>query len=578
MTIRLHFLTRLLALAALAFFLGILPVGAAGRAELPGRVAFLPFEAHAAKDLGYLTSGIRDMLASRLASGAKIQVVDRASVDQALAKAGKPAQPADFKKIGEQLRADYVVAGSLTAFGAGMSLDAKVYAVASDAMPRSFPATAASENEIITAIDQLAWDIGATVFGAQKPGGAAPAVAPAAPLAGQAQYQTAHPERAFLGQGGGLYGQSPFIRPMGVAGALGFTKSQNLSLGLRAMDSGDVDGDGQVDFVLAGPNQVEIYRREQNRFVKIGEAGTLSRYVIHYITLADLNNNGRAEIYVSAADNEEPRSMALEWDGKQFAPLFTDAGWYIRAVALPGEGMVLVGQKSGIKSFLAAGVFRLNTGADGKPEKGELVDLPRGVNIFDFTYVDVDADSIPEIVAISQDDRLVVMTRNGKTLWVSDEYYGGTTRFLGGVNYEDREAHHTHYVQDVRIYVPARIVARDINQDGQLDIIVNRNISTASRLFEKLRSFPSGEMHALTWNGIAMTELWRTRKIDGYIADYQVGPEMPLPADEKNTGNRRGSELFVGVVLRSGGLDILADSTSTVLSYRVEHVQSEAKE
>lgn len=542
----------------------------------PADIAILPFEAHAAKDLGYLTSGIRDMLASRLASSGSITIVETSAVDQALAKAGKISLAEEFQKLGKKLGADYVVTGSLTAFGSSLSLDAKIYTVSGTTRPQSFYANAAKEDDIIMAVDQMAWNIGEQLFGTQRPATQMQTAPTAAALPQQPDYQTAHPARAFIGsQTGGAYGTAPLVRPMGIMSS-GFTKSQNFRMGLRGMDVGDVDGDGIDEFVLASQNEVQIYRRDLNRFSKIGQASTPARYLIHSVTLADLDNNGKSEIYVSAADTEGPYSFALEWDGKDFGYLFQKERWYIRALEAPGEGLVLAGQKAEMDSPIAPGIYSLTRKGDTLQEVRKLP-IPKGINLFDFSFADLDADGQHEIVAISQGDKLMVLQQSGKALWVSGEYYGGTTRYLGGTNYEDMSAYDEHHVPDVRIYVPARIIIRDINKDGLPDVIVNKNLSTASRILSKMRSYPSGEVHALTWNGIALTELWRTRKIDGYIADYQLGPEVTLPPADAKSKETSGAELYVGLVLRSGGLNILKGVDSTVLTYQLDFSAEEER-
>lgn len=525
------------------------------------KVAFLPFETHAAKDLSYLTSGMRDMLASRLAAGAKIRVVDRAAVDKALGTA-KLSQPEQFRAVGKNVGADYVVAGSLTAIGAGMSLDAKVFSVTGDDPAQTFFATAASENEIITAIDQLAWEIGAKVFGAQRPGSVATPAATNQPA--QPQYLSAHPERAFMGKGG--RGASPFIRPLGSTGPFGFSKSQNFNMYLQAMDVADLDGDGQDEVLLADRNEVGIYKRDGKKFQKVGQIKTIARYKIHYISVADLNHNGKAEIYVSAADENEPNSFAVEWLGKDKVEyLFKDAPWYLRAMELPGEGMTLLGQRAAVSSPIMPGVFRLDL-LKGKLTKGAAIPLPEWVNVFDFSIADLDNDGSKEIVAIDQYDRLIVAKQSGTTLWKSDDFFGGTNRFIGG-----REALAGKGDKDDtgdpegRIYIPSRIVIADLNKDGVVDVLINKNLSSSSRLFKNMKNYPSGELHALTWNGIALTEIWRTRKIDGYIADYLLRPDKKEPT----------AELLVGLVLRQGDLDFFSSKNSTVLMYNLDFSEAE---
>lgn len=552
----------------LLFLFVVIPQFAHAAQSTSNRVVILPFIAHADRNLSYLTSGIRDMLASRLAAGAGVEIVPRSDVNNALGGKPSPTDPTAIRLLGTKLQADYVLAGSLTALAGSLSLDSTLHAVNDVTDAKTFYATAPREEEIISAIDTISWQIAEQAFGKNRPTmtpSASVARVPAAGADANATYQSAHPDRLLMGQGTG----SGIIRPLGVVtGALGFTKSQTFNYGLVSMDVGDVDGDEQQEFVLASAYEVRIYRRTDNRYQKIGQLSIPHRFAIHSVTMADLNNNGRDEIYISAADAQDPNSLVLEWDGKQFAHLADNLSWYLRAIEIPGQGMVLAGQKSGLNRLLAKGIFRVDL-SQGRIIKGEQLQTG-GMNLFDFSYADLDGNGSLEVVAISQGDRLMVLSQSGKELSISDDYYGGTTRFIGGVRPEDLNKDlENGRNEGRRIYIPARIVIKDMNNDGIPDVIVNKNLSSASRILARTRSYPSGEIHALTWNGISLTELWRTRKIDGYISDYHMGEVTSVPnADGK--GQTIKAELNVGIVLNSSGFDILNNGNSAILSFPLE--------
>lgn len=544
-----------LLLAALIFALH-LALPAAGAAQA-GRIAFLPFKANAPQDMSYLTSGIRDMLASRLAAEIGLTVIDKAVVDKALAGAGTPTQNEAFLKLGKSLQADFLVVGSLTSLGSSLSLDAKVFEMAK-AEPRNFYATAKNESEIIQSIDSLAWDIGEKIFAHKRPATALLQPQAAGQATGQAQpqYATAHPDRAFAGRTG-MQGGSPFIYPKGITSE--FQKTQNLKLSLQFMEMADLDGDGQEEVIFADRDAVQIFKRDNNRLSKVGQIPGKTGYRVHAITVADLNKNGKPEIYVSAADHKAPNSFAFEWLGADKANyLFQDAKWYIRAMPVPGEGMVLAGQRADSDKAVAAGIFRLDL-SSGALKAGSAMEVPDSVNLFEFTIADLDNDGSREIVAIDQYDRLRVLRAGGTVLWKSDEFYGGTTRFIGGTEAFGAGKASSQEGSE-RIYIPSRIIVYDVNGDGQQDVIINKNLSTSSRLFENLKNYPSGEIHALSWNGIALSELWRTRKIDGYIVDYLLRP----------SADKKGAELLVGLVLSSSPLDLFAEQTSTMLIYQLD--------
>jgi len=543
----------LLAALLFAMHLALPTIGAAQT----GRIAFLPFKANAPQDMGYLTSGIRDMLASRLASEIGLTVIDKSVVDKALASAGTPTQTEAFLKLGKSLQADFLVVGSLTSLGSSLSLDAKVFDMAK-AEPRNFYATAKNESEIIQSIDSLAWDISEKIFAHKRPASALvqPQVAGQPTAQAQPQYATAHPDRAFAGRNG-MGGGSPFIYPKGITSE--FQKTQNMKLSLQFMEMADLDGDGQDEVIFADNDSVQIFKRDNNRLSKVGQIHGKAGYRIHAITVADLNKNGKPVIYVSAADNKEPNSFAFEWLGADKANyLFQDAKWYIRAMPVPGEGMVLAGQRAGSDKAVTPGIFRLDL-SKGALKAGSRMEVPDSVNLFEFTIADLDNDGSREIIAIDQYDRLKVMRSSGTVLWKSDDFYGGTTRFIGGTEGFGAGKGSSQEGSN-RIYIPSRIIAYDVNGDGKQDIIINKNLSSSSRLFENMKNYPSGEIHALSWNGIALSELWRTRKIDGYIVDYLLRPN----ADKK------GAELLVGLVLNSSSLDMFSDQTSTMLIYQLD--------
>jgi len=542
-------------LAALIFVMHCMlpPVGSAQT----GRIAFLPFKANAPQDMSYLTNGIRDMLASRLASEVGLTVIDKTTVDKALTSAGTPTQTEAFLKLAKTLQADYIVAGSLTSLGTSLSLDARFIDVAKGE-PRNFYATAKTESEIIQSIDSLAWDISEKVFAHKRP--ATALVQPQAPgqsaVQAQPQYATAHPDRAFAGRTG-AGGGSPFIYPKGITSE--FQKTQNMKLSLQFMEMADLDGDGQEEVIFADRDSVQIFKRDNNRLSKVGQIPGKVGYMIHAITVADLNKNGKPEIYVSAADSKQPNSFAFEWLGTDKANyLFQDERWYIRAMPIPGEGMVLAGQRADSNKAVAPGIYRLDL-ISGDLKTGSSMEIPDSINLFEFTIADLDNDGSREIIAIDQYDRLRVMRPGGTVLWKSDEFYGGTTRFIGGLKALGASKASLQEGSD-RIYIPSRIIAHDVNEDGQMDIIINKNLSTSSRLFTNMKNYPSGEIHALSWNGIALSELWRTRKIDGYIVDYLLRPN----ADKKS------AELLVGMILSTSSLDLFSEQTSTMLIYQLD--------
>jgi len=577
----------ILLLSLLFIFLLGTPLKAAE--DTPARsVAVLPFALHAGENLAYLQDGLRDMLASRLAANAGVVIVERSRVDGLLQAPGTVLQLQEAQALAQELGADYVISGSLTSLGGAISIDATVFPADAGSRGLSFYASAAQENEAISAINQLSWDIAERIFSKARPAATPqplvrqPAPAPADTT--MEAFKTEHPERALRAQGAGQTSGlgSPFIMKQSISGAENFTKTKNLDFAIRAMDVGDIDMDGVEDLVLGGSDGVHVMLRKGSGLQEIAVLPLSAVQKVHSISIADLNGNGQKEIYISTEYQGNPHSFSVEWQNGSFAPLFDKARWYIKVLDLPGEGPTLLGQRGNSLSGRSGaslgisdeeqvpvrpGIFRLLLNGDTL-ESGEKLSLPAHINLFDFALADLNSDGSSEIIALTQEDKLQVFDTSGRRLWQSSEYYGGSSRYIGelepsmGTMYQTPDS----YKRGKRIYIPGRILITDLNGDNQPQVIISRNISTASRVLGTIKSYSSSEMYALSWNGIALGELWRTRKIDGYVVDYQLAQHE---SDQGKTGI-----LFVGVVLKGGALDILSSKESTVLMYNLSGARS----
>jgi hypothetical protein len=254
--------------------------------------------------------------------------------------------------------------------------------------------------------------------------------------------------------------------------------------------------------------------------------------------------------------------------------ILNDIPWYIKVLDIPGEGQVLVGQRGGQSSLLLAGIFRLmKTDTTVQPE--QRLAMPDYVNLFEFALADVNQDGAHEIIGINRADRLYVVRPDATVLWVSDDYYGGTSRYIGEdydlVGRTGIDINSSHSSDAIgregtgkRLYIPTRLGVMDVNGDGRDDVIVTKNLSYASRHVENYKRYTSSEIHAMSWNGIALGQIWQTKKIDGYIPDFQF---LPQPGPE----NR--AKLFVSLVLSTGWTSSLTGGESTMLLYDVELAQ-----
>ena len=119
----------------------------------------------------------------------------------------------------------------------------------------------------------------------------------------------------------------------------GVRKSSPLSMQMVTMAVGDLDGDGVEEIVLATDGELQFYHFREGRFAPIAKAPISKRLKIHAINLADLDKNGKMEIYISATDENTVSSLIAEWDKERgLQILHKNIRWYLRPMEVPGEG------------------------------------------------------------------------------------------------------------------------------------------------------------------------------------------------------------------------------------------------
>jgi TolB-like protein len=472
------------------------------------KVAILPFMIHSQENLDYLREGIYDILTSRITVQERIVVMERSIVERALYEE-KPTRldEAAATKIGMKIGADYIVLGSITKVGDYISLDARLISLTEEKPPLSAFTQHKGIDDVMVKIGDFAQDIGYKILGRRtmvdRPG-----------EPGQRRGMIERFDRA----------------------SIDFKKSQTFGFEIKGLDIGDVDGDGKNEVVTMDNHNLYIFKYDGEKlsfFQKI-EQGNEHNFLT--LDVADLNHNGHAEIIVTSVVEDDLRSFILEYEEGKFRKITEKAGWFFRVLDHPKEGPILLGQQRGSDGLPTDPIYRM-VWKKKSFEKGPKMNFPKETMIFGLTMADIRGKGKPEIIALDKFDRLNIFSEDGKRQWKSRDRFGGTN------NYYDtkRKAAPGFRPDDPlgwRVFIPGRILIRDLNGDGTPQIIVNKNEFSSGRLSERVRVYEKGEIHGLIWEEDGLTANWKTREIKGYIADYQV-------RDVENNGNE---ELVVAVV------------------------------
>lgn len=464
-------------------------------AEDPKKLAILPFTMNADRDLTFLQNGIMDMLGSRLAWKDRVEVIEKGAVKKIAASVPAPLNKEKALKIGKELGADYVILGSLTVFGDSVSIDAKILDVAkAEELVTAFEQSKGMDG-VIPTVNQFAEDINAKIMGKAV-------IRPE--WAGQVEPEKG--DRGALIEVGGASSDSR-QRPSFV---------QRLKIEIRGLDVGDLDGDGKNEVVVIDRDKVYVYKFDKSRLrqSKVIEGGWGSNFV--YVGVADINGNGRAEIFVSNLTTGVS-SLVIEWDGARFKKIATGQEWLFRAVDLPVRGMTLLGQRRAVDGTYFGSVQALTPKGGGFASTGPLK-LPKGGNVFNFVMSDLEGKGAVSTTMLGPYEHLLVYDQKGDRLWKSDDYFGGALTFM-----VDKAIDYNRMVDTgKRIFMPSPIFLYDIDADGKKEVVVCRNHSKAGRIFEDLRWFGSGKVHFMTWDGVGLATQWTSQKLTGTVVGYQV--------------------------------------------------------
>lgn len=498
------------------------------------KVAVLPFLIHSQENLDYLREGINDILTSRITVEGRIIVIERSIVERALYEE-RPTRldEAAATNIGTRVGADYIVLGSLTKIGDYISLDARLISITVEKPPLGVYTQHKGIDDVMVKIGDFAQDIGYKILG----------------------------RRATVGRPTGP--RSPFVQRderIGRIGAegLGYKRSQSFNFEIKGLDIGDVDGDKKNEVVVMDNNNLYIFKYDGEKLSLFQKVEIGSQHNFLTLDVRDINRNGFAEIIVTSIVEDDLQSFIIEFEQGKFRKITEKANWYFRVLEHPNEGPILLGQRRGSDGIFAGPIYKF-VWKKKSFERGSKMPFPSETILFGLTMADLKGDGKPHVIHFDLVDHLIVLSPDGKRLWKSGERYGGTNNFYDTTK-KKVEPYRPQESPPYRVYIPGRILVRDMDRDGIPEVIVNKNDFKTGVLFERLRSYEKGEIQNLIWEEEGLAMNWRTREIRGYIADYQI-------KDAENTGE---DDLVVAIVSQEQeGGTIFTKKRSSILFFKL---------
>ncbi len=307
---------------------------------------------------------------------------------------------------------------------------------------------------------------------------------------------------------------------------------------------GDFDNDGQMETAIAMEYELLITRITEGHLRQLASVKFPAGTKLLSIDSIDLDNDGFPEIYLSAASGQVLNSQVVEFKNGTYQKTLGQIRWFLRVMNLPDKGKILTGQTLGEYETPFSDVPFLVQRSGKKLERGEKLTLPKDANILSMTPVSGSgSDALYAFITTARG--LQVSNSRSKRLWKSSDNFGGSEiTFYNAKDINNNEMPDPIFIEPRLITLPS----------GEVLAAQNSGALTLRRY----HNYTKSRVIALSWNGFALQELWRTTDQGGYLADF-------FYADANNDGKK---ELIMAIQFQRKTL--ISSGRSTVVIYKLD--------
>ncbi len=296
----------------------------------------------------------------------------------------------------------------------------------------------------------------------------------------------------------------------------------SLPFDAQFLAAADFEGTGTLQYAFSDGVKLHVYRQGpsgwQEEWVEPSPADATEADAVRNINLdvADINANGRPELFVTTMQKGKVVSRVVEFQDGLYQRI-ADLPGFLRVINYPGKGVILAGQDYDPRSFYA-GRPKQYIWSNGHYSAGQELSLPKGVNLYGFTFADL-GESKPLIVALNDKNRMLVYSGDSP-IWKSEETYPSV-----GVSVNKPVTTSTAIVsqsvaeseKSEKVRIPGRVLALDMNGDGRDEIILPKNIGDTF-----WGSYTKADFVSLGWTGARLEQHWSIKDLPGFVVDFQI--------------------------------------------------------
>lgn len=478
------------------------------------KLVLLPLAVYADQSKDFLHRGLRNMFSSRL-SGEDIVVLGDQDFQSLLEGKEKEGiiSPERAEELAGRLGAGYAIFGSVTAIGAGYSMDLAILDLTGEKPRLTRVSESMKEDQFIPKLGDVAYQFRAVIAGVDI----------------RAQRTASRP-----GESGA---KGIFFRPSQETYSLKPTGSIRMRMDVMAFDMGDLDGDGQSEMVVLSRKKAAVYGRKGKTFALLDTLEPSMGEDFLKVSVGDGDRNGRAEIYLVSRYGKRARTTVWEWTGK--LKMAFRMGGHLRTVkGSDGRVTLLLFQDSGGNEFFSGKIWTMKYAGPGKLTRGEPLNAPNMAQFYTLCVFDLDGDGRAEYAGLGETGfggggaLLYVWNREGAILWNSEKKVGGTNNVI----HKEQSQYET-LIE--KVVFESRIVVADVDKDGKRDLLAIEGTPMIDHL-GNFKVFDKSRLIAYKISGKTLVPSLKTGNIKYCLTDMQVDGETLFLAAQKGRASNVG--------------------------------------
>ena len=305
---------------------------------------------------------------------------------------------------------------------------------------------------------------------------------------------------------------------------LKFVSKQEFSYEIVDFDVGDVNGDGENEFILIDRYRVMIFKSKKGYLRRVAQVKT-RKSINHFLAVdvADINGNGRDEIFVTNQTDDKLSSFALEIKPKQKRLHYTwkDANLYFRILRPMGKRPILVSQGSGFQNPIEGPIKKVLY-KNGKYQQGPELNTPtvygNHFTLYGLTQEDLNGNGTPETIILDNKFHLRAYSQNGDLVVKSDEYFGHDPRLIDVGVVEDIPG----LYQGEPVRFKGRLEFVQLGANRYLVLPVNKTLGGG--FLNRLVVVENSGLALLRLTGEGFEKAFESSKQKGFLSSFRVIP------------------------------------------------------